>query len=152
MNMSIVKAFHIGREDVPPTDKIVAILTDSHGRELIKHLGTEEELKTKYLQFHNLSSWPLIGNNSTAPSYQLSTQDSVTLTGTTPSRFTILVQKVLVSVFVTAWAHYMQQDDDNKVTLQLKNCKPTKNSTMPLRKPLVISTWNSLLNQRDSLN
>ena len=115
----IAEAFRIGRETAPPVDKMLASILDSHGEELTQHLGTEAEFKAKYLQIHNLSSWP-----STATSSQLGTQDSTT--PTPRSRLTNLVRKLLLDVFINAWDCYLKQYNNNKVALQLKQLQTNR--------------------------
>ena len=58
----MVEAFRIERDDSSHTDKIVAYMLADQGDELLlPPINNVDEFKKKYLETHNISSWPTLG-------------------------------------------------------------------------------------------
>ena len=68
----IVKAYQIGNPTVARTNKIVALMLNDHGDDLLKHIGTVDNFKKAYLEIHNVSAWPA----TTMHRFAHSSQDS----------------------------------------------------------------------------
>ena len=54
----IVEAYSIGQPKAATADKIVALMLDDHGDDLLQYLGSVEDFTQKYLEVHNIPSMP----------------------------------------------------------------------------------------------
>ena len=128
----IVDAYRIGQTEVCSADKIVAYMLEEHGAELmLPPIPNVDAFKRKYLEIHKISSWPRLGLSTFARAH--SSQDSEH-EGTrereeNSSRLAATIRQSVVSVFPTAWAWYLRQQEDNQVALQLKKLKENQSLT-----------------------
>ena len=128
----IVDAYWIGQTDVCSADKIVAYKLEEHGNELLlPPISSIDVFKRKYIEVHKISSWPRLGLSTftRAHSSQDLEHESTRERKEKSSRLAATIRQSIISVFPTAWAWYLRQQEDNQVALQLKKLKENQSLT-----------------------